>query len=199
MTQFIRRTAMTALVCLVPSFTSALATATQYTLNEGGSSVGFSFILGGGAQKGIMPVQSAKIIVDPENLAASQVDVSVRVAGARTGLIFATQALIGPDVLNAAKYPTIRFVSRKVKLAADGRLSGGARITGDLTLRGITRPVTLQANLYRQRDTAANDLDNLTVQLTGQVSRSAFGAVGYPELVADMVGLDITAVINTNP
>ena len=204
MSQFTRRVAVVALVCLVPTLTTALASVTQaaptrYTLNEGDSNVGFSFVMGGGAQKGTMPVQSAEIIIDPENLAASHVDVSVSVAGARTGFIFATQAMIGPDVLDATHFPTIRFVSRAVQLAPDGRLSGGARITGDLTLRGITQPVTLQANLYRQRGSAINDLSSLTVQLTGQVSRSAFGAVGYPDLVADLVGLDITAVIRASP
>jgi len=204
MAHFTRRTALTALACLVPAFSSALASVTQaaptrYTLNKGGSNVGFSFMMGGGAQKGTMPVQTAKITIDPDNLASSHVNVSVNVAGARTGLIFATQALIGPEVLDAAQFPTIRFVSRTVKLAADGRLSGGARIIGDLTLRGITRPITLQANLYRQSGSAVDDLRSLTVQLTGQVSRSAFGAVGYPNLVADMVGLDITAVISASP
>jgi polyisoprenoid-binding protein YceI len=202
MPRYTRRTAMTALACLVPAFSLASvsqAAPTRYTLNKGDSNVGFSFVMGGSAQKGTMPVQNAKITIDPSNLAASQVDVSVSVAGARTGLIFATQALIGPDVLNAAQYPTIRFVSRSVKLAADGRLSGGARVLGDLTLHGVTRPVTLNANLYRQRGSAADDLSHLTVQLTGQISRSAFGAVGYPDLVADAVGLDITAVISASP
>lgn len=204
MSQFSRRMAVIVLVCLVPAFSVALASTaqaapTRYTLNQGDSNVGFSFTMGGGAQKGTMPIKSASITIDPENLTASHVEVIVDVAGAHTGLIFATQALIGPDVLNAAQYPTIRFVSRKVKLAADGRLSGGAHIIGDLTLRGVTRPVTLQANLYRQRGSVAGDLSRLTVQLTGQVSRSAFGAVGYPDLVADTVGLDITAVIKATP
>lgn len=197
-----RRTAILAVICLVTvflasSFPEILSAApTRYQLDAKASSVGFTFTLGGGPQKGAMPVSKAKIIVDPANLSASRVDISLDVAGARTPLPFARKALTGPDVLDVARYPTIRFVSTKIKLAADGRLSGGAQITGRLTMRGVTRPVSLAASLFRARGSAVDDLSVLTVQLKGQVSRSAFGASGYGDLVADNVGLNITAVIH---
>lgn len=195
MTHFSRRsiilTLASVLVCR-PAF----AAPTQYQLDTKSSKVGFRFSLSGVEQTGSMPVERADIVIDPKNLSASMVDVVLRVAGARTSLIFATQALIGPDVLDSAQFPTIRFVSDKVQLAQDGRLSGGARIAGKLTMHGVTKPVTLDANLYRARGSAADDLGELTVQLSGQVSRSAFGASGYADLVDDIVGLDITAVIS---
>ena len=171
------------------------AAPTRYQLDAKASRVGFSFVLGGAAQKGTMPVSKAVILVDPDNLAASRVDISVDVAAVRTPLPFARVALIGPDVLDVARYPTIRFVSTKVTLAADGRLSGGAKITGKLTMRGVTRPVTLDASLFRAPGSAPDDLSNLTVQLQGQINRSDFGATGFGDLVADGVGLNIMAVI----
>ena len=172
-----------------------MAAPTRYRLEAKSSQVGFSFTLAGALQKGTMPVSKAVILVDPDNLRASRVDISVDVARARTPLPFARNALIGPDVLDAARYPTIRFVSTKVQLAADGRLSGGAKITGKLTMHGVTRPVTLEAGLFRTAGSAPDDLSNLTVQLKGQISRSAFGATGYKDLVADTVGLNIVAEI----
>jgi len=75
------------------------------------------------------------------------------------------------------------------------RSSDGARITGDLTVRGVTRPVTLAASLYRRPGTAADDLDQLSIGLTGALNRHDFGASGYPDLVAETVGLDIHAEI----
>jgi polyisoprenoid-binding protein YceI len=191
-----RRTALFALTsfALQPA---AAAAPVPYRLDQAASTVGFRFFLSGAEQTGSMPVDTATITVDPANLAASKVDVSLRVAGARTGLIFATQALIGPEVLDAAGFPTIRFVSDRVQLASDGRLSGGARIAGQLTLRGKTHPVSFDAGLFRPPGSAADDLSELRVKLTGQISRSAFGASGYPQLVADNVDLDITAVIRT--
>ena len=167
----------------------------QYILDKARSRVGFGFILGGAAQTGTMPVTEARILIDPANLAASRVDVAVSVTDARTGLIFATNALTGPQMLDAARYPTIRFVSTRVKLAPDGRLSGGATIRGNLTLRDKTRPIELQANLYRPQGTAADDLSELVVLLSGQLSRAAFGINGYRDLVQDQVTLDIRAVI----
>ena len=82
-----------------------------------------------------------------------------------------------------------------MQLAQDGRLSGGARISGRLTLRGVTRSQDLTASIYRPPGSDPNDLQSLTVLLSGQLSRADFGATGYPELVTDNVGLDITAVI----
>ncbi|PCH75009.1 MAG: hypothetical protein COC12_02315 [Rhodobacteraceae bacterium] len=172
-----------------------MAAPTRYSLEAKSSQVGFSFTLAGAQQKGTMPVSKAVILVDPENLRASRVDISVDVAGTRTPLPFARNALIGPEVLDAARYPTIRFVSTKVQLAADGRLSGGAKITGKLTMHGVTRPVTLEASLFRTPGSAPDDLSKLTVQLKGRISRAAFGATGYKDLVADEVGLNIVAEI----
>lgn len=191
-----RRTALAALAGFISPL-SAFASPTLYRLDTRESSVGFRFILNGAEQKGTMPVRSAKILIDPENLAASRVDVSVNVRGARTPYIFATKALIGPSVLNAARFPIIRFISQRITLAPDGRLSGGARITGQLTIRDETRTVTLDANLYRAPGSAPQDLSELQIRLTGLVKRSDFGATGYPNLVRDAVVLDIFALLRS--
>lgn len=168
----------------------------RYKLDAAASTVGFNFTLNGIAQAGSMPVLRAEIVIDPDDLAASRVDVTVDVTRAQTPFIFATQALVGPDVLAAAQYPTIRFVSQKVQLAADGRLSGGARISGQLTIRGQTRTVTLKAGVFRPQGSAPDDLSRLQARLTGAISRAAFGATGYPGLVEDEVILDIYAVVH---
>lgn len=180
--------------CALPS--TALAAPTRYQLEPDHSHVGFKFKLNGIAQNGSMPVERADITIDPQNLSTSRIDVAVTAARARTGLVFITQALASPGVLNSAQFPTIRFVSRRITLGASGRISDGAQITGDLTVRGITRSVTLQAALYRPRGTAPDDLSQLDVVLRGGLNRHDFGASGFPDLVADTVILDIRARIN---
>ncbi|KAE9630189.1 YceI family protein [Parasedimentitalea maritima] len=182
--------------CAMP--TAALAVPTHYTLVPSGSRVGFQFNLNGIAQTGTIPVEQAKITIDPQQLVASRVEVTLNVTKARTGLIFITQVMTGPEVLDATRFPTIRFVSRHVILGATGRLSGGAKIIGDLTLRGVTKPVTLQAAIYRSRGTAANDLSQLDVTLNGRISRAAFGADGFSDLVSDTVALNIQAQIRAS-
>jgi polyisoprenoid-binding protein YceI len=170
----------------------------RYVLDTAASRVTFWFSLNGVAQSGSMPVKQADVRLDPQDLQASQVEVLLDVAGARTGLVFATQAMIGRDVLDTARFPLIKFASQSVRLGPDGRLSGGARITGDLTLRDVTRPITLNAGVYRQPGTAPNDFTTLTVLLDGQVRRSDFGASGFSALVDDVVTLDIKAVIRAS-
>ncbi|MCI5097618.1 MAG: YceI family protein [Rhodobacteraceae bacterium] len=167
-----------------------------YRLLPDQSRVGFNFFVGGGKQSGTMPVRSADIVVDPNRLAASQVAVELDVTRARTGIFLATQAMTGPEVLDAKRFPTIRFRSTRIRLAQDGRLSGGAQIDGELTIRDVTRPVSLAANLYRTAGSAPEDLDQLSIRLTGTVSRKAFGASGHADLVEDRVELDVQAVIH---
>lgn len=175
------------------------AAARRYRLDGAASTVGFSFVLNGAPTSGTMPVSRADIRFDPADLSATTVDVQLDVTGARTPLIFATNALKSPDVLDAGRFPAIRFASAAVRLAQDGRLSGGAEIDGRLTLRGQTRPITLRADLFRARGTDPDDLSTLQVHLTGALSRSAFGASGYAKLVRDEVTLDIVAVIRAAP
>lgn len=180
-----------AAMVLAPLFaTPLLAAPTAYALQPEKSQVGFTWDFGKDAFTGKMPVASASLSIDFDRLANSQIDVAVDVTGARAGFAFATQALKSPKVLNARKHPQIRFVSRKVR--PNG---AGALIDGDLTVRGVTRPATFDAQLYRQRGTQAGDRDNLSIVLTGALSRSEFGADGYADLVGDQVRLQILARI----
>ncbi|MEW2911392.1 YceI family protein [Leisingera sp. JC11] len=172
-----------------------LAALLPYHLIPEATEVRFTFLLSGQPQHGRVPVSAARIRIDPQNLARSQADITLDARRARTGLIFATDALKSPGVLDAARFPQIRFRSTRVRLGPDGRLSGGAEITGNLTLRGTTRPITLQAALYRRPGTAPDDLHELDVHLSGQLSRAAFGATGYTDLVADRIALAVRARI----
>jgi polyisoprenoid-binding protein YceI len=196
MIRLTRRATMTGLAALLgAACRPARAAPKRYALDPDGSSVGFVFYLSGAAVEGTMPVTRADLIVDPENLARSAVDVSVSVAEARTPFIFATTALKSAEVLDAARHPEVRFVSTAIRLGEGGRISDGARIAGNVTVRGVTRPLTLDAALYRRQGSAVDDLSRLTTQLQGHIDRSDFGATGYPDLVANRVDLDIRAAI----
>jgi polyisoprenoid-binding protein YceI len=194
MTHLTRRTLIAGLAAW-PAVGAAQAVLIPYILAPTGTSVGFSFDLSGVAQSGTMPIQSALIRLDTKRLQNSKVDVVLNVAKARTMLPFARGPMLGESVLNADTHPTIRFTSTKIQLGPDGRISEGAKITGDLTVRGVTHPVTLDAALCRPPGSAADDLEALSIRLTGALDRHAFGASGYPDLVDDKVALDIAAEI----
>jgi len=193
MTTLTRRTLLAGLAALPIAPHAAFAAPTRYDLQANRSTVGFVYRLSGVATKGSMPVKSAKVMIDTDALARSSIDVTVDVRRAKAGLIFATEALKAPSVLDARAHPTIRFRSTAIRLGGQGRLSDGAKIDGQLTIRGVTKPVTLNASLFRQAGSAAGDLSRLSFRVNGRVSRSAFGATGYSDLVQDAIDLDITA------
>lgn len=194
MTHLTRRTLIVGLTAL-PLASAAQTPLIPYMLAPKGTSVGFTFDLSGVAQSGTIPIRSADIRLDTNRLQNSRVDVVLDVADARTKLPFARGPMLGQSVLNAKTHPTIRFTSTRIQLGPTGRISEGATVTGDLTVRGVTRPVTLKADLYRMPGTAVDDLDALSIRLTGALNRHEFGASGYPDLVQDTVGLNIHAEI----
>lgn len=175
------------LACPLP----ATAETARYALQPDLSSVGFETDFGPDRITGRMPVTRADLSLDFGNAARSTVAVTLDVSRAQASFPFAAQAMKGPKVLDARAFPAITFVSTRVR-------GGGetARIEGDLTIRGVTRPVSLDAALYRQRGFVPGDNSHLTVRLTGRVLRSAFGATGWADLVGDEVRLDILARIS---
>lgn len=190
-----RRTVLAGLASL-PLAPKLHAARQPYALSQEDTRVGFSFDLSGVPQTGSMPIQTADVQVDTSRLQNSQVTVVLNVSRAKTRLPFARMPMLSPSVLDAESHPTITFISTKIVLGPDGRISDGARITGDLTVRGVTRPITLLASLYRPPGTAANNLDRLSIGLQGALNRHDFGASGYADLVNDTVGLDIRAEIS---
>lgn len=126
----------------------AWAEPVQYTLDRARSQVGFSYMFEGTQREGTMPVQSADLLLDLDDLTKSDVTVLLDVSRAKAGFVFATEALKSREVLDATRHPMIRFQSTQI--SGDLRR---ASVDGNLTVRGVTRPVTLRAELYRQRGT----------------------------------------------
>ena len=81
---------------------------------------------------------------DPENIEAATVEAVINVSDmTSTGVADRDNHLKSPDFLNAAEYPTITFTSTKVEKTGENT----AEVTGDLTIRDVTRPVTIDAEL----------------------------------------------------
>jgi polyisoprenoid-binding protein YceI len=159
-----------------------------YRLDNSRSEVGFQIDMGKTALRGLMPVSGADLLLDFDRAAASRVSVTLDAGAARMGLPFATEAMRGASVLDARAHPEIRFESTRVRATGTG-----ATVEGLITIRGVTRPVTLDARLYRPKGSVEGDRRALSVRLTGQLSRRAFGAAGFADLVGDTVRIDILA------
>jgi polyisoprenoid-binding protein YceI len=93
---------------------------------------------------------SGTINFDPENPAESSVEAVIDTTSmTSTGIEQRDNHLRSADFLDVANYPTITFKSTKVVPMSDTE----AKITGDLTIRGVTRPVTLNVEFHGQGKT----------------------------------------------
>lgn len=177
-----------ALALLVGLTTPAFAQPVPYRLDTDRTTVAFIYTLNGDAVTGELPIIAADLSLDFRTVARSSVAVTLSAAQAKGGLPFATTALRGADMLDAANHPEIRFVARAIR----GDVNA-ATVTGDLTMAGVTRPITLTGGLFRQAGTEAGDLSRITVLLRGSVNRRDFGMDGFPALVGEPVTIEIRA------
>lgn len=180
------------LLCLAAALaaTPAAAAPERYRLDAGKTRVDFIYMQDGCETAGRMPVHSADIRLDLDALPDSRIAVALNARAAQAGSILATQAMRGAKMLDARRHPLITFRSTAIR-GSPGR----ATVTGLLTVRGVTQPVTLEAGIYRQPGTDPTDRSRLTVLLTGEISRAAFGASGYSGIVGDAIRLRILAFI----
>jgi polyisoprenoid-binding protein YceI len=152
--------------------------------------------LGFSPYSGIFGDVTGTLTLDPKNLNAAKVDVTIPVSKVVTASAGLTDHLLRagkdggkPDFFGAAP-PAARFVSTSV--ATKGQR---AKIRGNLTLNGVTRPVTLDAAFYGAGTMPAQmgGKENVGFKATGAILRSQFGlGFGIP-MVGDEVKLDISA------
>lgn len=145
---------------------------------------------------GIFGDVTGTLTLDPKNPAAAKLDVTIPVAG----ITVANADLKGhllrpgkdgakPDFFGAAPAPA-RFVSTAVVLDDDG---DEAKVTGNLTLNGVTKPVTLDVDFTGAGPAPMTNTETIGFEAEATIRRSDFGlGFGVP-LVSDAVELEITA------
>jgi polyisoprenoid-binding protein YceI len=141
----------------------------------------------------------ARLEFDPRNLAASKVTATVDPDSLETDFpdpakVDFNAQLKGEEWLNVAKFPEIKFESRQVDVTGENAV----RVSGDLTLRGVTRPIVLEAKF--NGGYAGHPMDpnaRIGFSAHGTLKRSEFGiAYGIPAPGTTMgVGDDVNVVI----
>ena len=84
------------------------------------------------------------VFIDEQDLARSRVDVTIDARGIDSREPKRDEHLRSADFLDVANHPTVAFRSTRVE--APSGAGGDLRVTGDLTIRGVTRPVTLEVD-----------------------------------------------------
>jgi polyisoprenoid-binding protein YceI len=131
------------------------------------------------------------VLLDKADLTKSSISVTLPVEGLDTGVAKLDEELKSADFFDASKYPTITFKSTKVEKTGENSL----KITGDLTVHGVTKPVTLDAKVNKigifeipgVMKAQAAGFDARTV-----IKRSDFGVTKYVPAVSDEIPVRIT-------
>lgn len=145
--------------------------------------MGFTSILGLFAQS------EGTIWLDEAAPEKSRVEATVAVGSLLTANTARDEHLKAERWLNAAKNPTMTFKSTKVEKTGDTT----AKVTGDMTVMGVTQPVTLDVKLNKI-GAGNNQKKQAGFTITGQISRKAFGHTIGAGAIGDAVNIRIEAL-----
>lgn len=127
------------------------------------------------------------LVYDADNLGQSSVKVTLPLTGLNAFVADFDAHLRSGDFFDAEKYPDATFASTKVEAAGDKKL----RVFGDLTMRGVTKPVVLDVTLNKA-DVGRDGQPRIGFDATTTLKRSDFGLGLYAPKVSDAVDIRIT-------
>jgi polyisoprenoid-binding protein YceI len=137
---------------------------------------------------GMVGAITGTLRIDPARPQQAAVQIDIPLSGLTVTSPAFGKHLQTPDLFDTAKFPTARFVSRNVAVRGQQ-----ATITGDLTLRGVTKPLTLRARFHGAGTNPMSKAATIGFSAEGELKRSDFG-LGYAvPAVSDTVKLEITA------
>jgi polyisoprenoid-binding protein YceI len=117
----------------------------------------------------------------------SRFDIVIDTKSVSTGSTTFNEHIQGEDFLDTAKYPTATFKSTKVTFEGDKP----AKIEGNLTLKGITKPVTLTVTSFHAMPHPMMKKDAIGANATTKVKRTDFNMGKNAPYVGDEVTIDI--------
>jgi polyisoprenoid-binding protein YceI len=127
------------------------------------------------------------IMFDESNPSACSIEAEIPVESIDTHNQKRDADVKGPDLFNASKFPTITFKSRSFSKAGDGY-----NAEGDLTLRGVTRPITIKLEKTGQGKGMRGG-EILGLEATMDIKRSDFGMTA----MEGMLGDDVRIIVST--
>ena len=128
------------------------------------------------------------LVFDEKDAAKSSVEVTLPLANLDTHLSKLDEHLKKPDFFDADKFPTVTFKSTKVQSLGGGKY----KVTGDLTVHGVTKPVVLDAKLNKSGVHPMLKVQTVGFDATTTVKRSDFGMGAYVPNVSDEIKIHIT-------
>lgn len=128
------------------------------------------------------------IVYNAEDVSASSVEVTLPISGISALAADFHDHLSGADWFDAAQFPAATFKSTSVQAAGTNKFT----VDGDLTIKGITKPVTLDVTLNGAGEHPMRKVQAIGFDATTTLKRSDFGLGAYAPAVSDEVRIHIT-------
>lgn len=169
--------------------TTAYGAPEKYTLDAGHSQIVFSYNhLGFSTTYGMFSGFDGEIMFDQEDPANSSVNVSMPVNSMLTGWEERFTHLMSPDFFNAGDGDMITFTSTGIEVTGDG----AAKITGDLSINGMTKSVVLDTVLNQSAAHPMSTKPAAGFDATTTILRSDYGLGKFAPHVGDEVKVMIS-------
>jgi polyisoprenoid-binding protein YceI len=137
---------------------------------------------------GLFSGASGTLQLDPARPQASRIDVSFPIQSVSTTVAALDSELKGDKWFDAARFPNATFTSTAIKPTG----KGSATITGNFTLHGVTKPITLTASFVGAGVNPLTKAYTVGFRATGTIKRSDFGVSTYVPMIGDEVQLSLT-------
>ena len=167
----------------------------RYDIDPGHTNVVFSLNhLGFSNYIGRFNKIDGTLFFDSKDPTSSGVKISIDIASIDTNNDVLEEKLTSKDWFNAKEFPTASFTSTKVEKLSDNK----AKITGDLSLHGVTRPVVLDVTFNGTAVNPYAKAQAMGFSATTTIKRSDFGISAYVPAVGDEVKLIIETEFTQN-
>lgn len=192
LSQSVRRSAFLVPLLLAVQFTAAHpAYATRFEFDETRTIVRFAYTMAFTTHHGHFTRVAGTLDYDERRPEKIRINAAIAAASLSTGAAIIDRELKGASFFNVDASPVIDFKSRAVNSADHG----AAEIAGDITINGITRPVTLTVALKPSGPAIAPGRGAQGFIATGRIQRSAFNMTGWKVMVADEIDIEIDGVL----
>jgi len=172
------------------ALTSVPAFAATYTLDPQHTQVQFTWNhFGFSNPAAVFGKIDATLDFDQTDPTQSKVSVTIPLDSVNSNVAKLNEHLDSPDFFDAAKYPNATFKSTKVE---KGATPDQLKVTGDLTLHGVTKPVTLDVTVNNVGEHPMRKAPAAGFDATATVKRSDFGISKYIPGVSDDIKIHIT-------
>ena len=179
---------LAALIVSLAAAAPALAAPVTYTVDNTHTFPRFSYShLGLSTQLSKFNKVSGSVVLDKEAKTGS-VDVTIDMTSVDTGSSVFNGHIQGEDFLSTAKYPTATFKSTKVNFVGDKPDT----IDGNLTIKGVTKPVTLKVTHFVNKEHPMMKRDTIGADATVTIKRTEFNAGKYAPYVGDDVTITVS-------